>query len=177
MPQNKKQSNRNSEAGNIFVIVMLGVILFAALGFTFSRSIRTGSDNISQKAARLYALDIISHSQKIERAVQRLMRNGCSENNINFENFSDGGSANPLATANNRCDVFNVNGGSLQWQDSHEDWFETTAHLHFGECSTILYPLLLIFSIMRYSRYKGDTASRATWKKIRYIYEKNFDQW
>lgn len=113
---------RVSESGNAFFIVMIGVVLFAALMFTFSRGARQGGDNLSVKQAEIAATELIDLAQRYERAVSRLRLKGCSENQISFDGHNDAllrqnGTAidfsNPNAPADLSCHTFAGAGGGL----------------------------------------------------------------
>lgn len=109
-------SARSHERGNIFVFILIGIVLFAALSMTISRGMQTQtSSNMSAREVELAAVDIISYSQKIERAVNRMRRSGVSENNISFSNSVVTGytHGSPQADTNK---IFNKSGGGLQWQ-------------------------------------------------------------
>ncbi len=126
VPQNstphRKSHQRRREAGNAFFIVLVAVVLFAALMFTFSRGARQGGDNLTQKQAEIAASELITTAQAYQRAVSRLQLRGCSEGQISFDQ-SNGvimrqpGTAidmsNPDSPPDFSCHVFNKNGGSL----------------------------------------------------------------
>ena len=55
-----KTNRKTGESGNAFLIVMLGIALFAALAFTVSRSMRSdNTSRLSQREAVLAAADIL----------------------------------------------------------------------------------------------------------------------
>jgi hypothetical protein len=100
-----KNDRYRNDSGNAFFIILLGVVLFAALMFTFSRSVRQGGENISIKKAEIMATDLISHAQRVERTVNLMRRRSVSENDISFENTFDAGYVN-AGCADNSCRVF-----------------------------------------------------------------------
>lgn len=113
---------KNNEHGNAFFIILLGVILFAALMYTFSKSARHGNENLSKKQGDLGTMELLDTAQKMERAVDRLLAKGCSENDISFEN--DSGTSkmvngtvfdytNAGTPADDSCKIFSPNGGVL----------------------------------------------------------------
>lgn len=112
---------RVAERGNVFLIIMIGVVLFAALAFTVSQGLR--SDNttrLSQQEVALAAADILSFAQKIERAVNRLRRKAVSESDISFVHSATGTNyqhGTPQADTNK---VFHPAGGSVSWQEPPE---------------------------------------------------------
>lgn len=107
---------RNSESGNVFLIILLGVALFAALGFTLARTMRTSTtETLSARDADLAATDILSYAQDIERGIDRLRQKGISENDISFENDIVAGYAHtPVVTTAER--VFHAAGGRASWR-------------------------------------------------------------
>jgi hypothetical protein len=111
---NGRNSRRGGESGNAFYIILVGVILFAALMFVFSRSSRQGSGNMTSRQAEIAADGMMDYAQALERGVDRVMRQGCSETQINFvttlnPDYPD----NPDAPADKSCNVFDPNGGAI----------------------------------------------------------------
>lgn len=114
MPLNNAPPSRCAERGNAFFIILLGVVLFAALMFTFSRSGRQGGENISKKTIDLAVVDVIEYAQKLERAAGRVMLGGrFSESQISFDNGTDYANANCTA---DQCKVFHPSGGGASWR-------------------------------------------------------------
>lgn len=111
---------RSSESGNVFIIVFVAIILFAALIYTFSRGAPQGANTLDSKQASLAASDILSYAQQVERAVNRVYRRGISENDISFENDFVTIYTNANCTED-RCKVFKPDGGSLGWQEPRPD--------------------------------------------------------
>lgn len=106
-PNNPLQKNYN-EQGNLFVFILLGVILFAALAMTFTRgaqSVNTGK--LSKKQAQMIAQQMIDYSNKVAHRVDYLLSKGCSETQFNFNapptatNYT-----NTNAPTDGSCDVF-----------------------------------------------------------------------
>lgn len=116
MPQNNL---RQSEAGNVFLFILLGVVLFGALSFTVARGFRsTTTSAMSDRQADLLASDILNYAQRMERTIDRLRRKGCSENQISFE--YEGTSGYTFATEE-RCKVFSPDGGNLEPWKTRDD--------------------------------------------------------
>ncbi len=117
MKKHKKQmAKRHNEKGNAFFLILIGVILFAALSFSVARGIRSeGTSNLTKRQADLAATDIVSHAQRLERAVSQLRRKNISENDISFDNPKVSGYAHtpPLADTNK---IFNLAGGGAAWK-------------------------------------------------------------
>ncbi len=106
----------NSQSGNVFFIVLLGVVLFAALVFVVSRSMRSeATAGMSKRQSELAAVDILSYGQKLEHAVGKLLQRGVSENDIDFTNIPVAGYDHvPPGTAEKM--VFQISGGGVSWQ-------------------------------------------------------------
>ena len=117
MPPNNTRL-RAAERGNVFIFILLGLVLFAALSYTVSRSFRSDTTNqMTERQAELAASEILSYAQRIERAVNRLRREGCSENGISFEHAGWGHTQyehTPAAPDN--CKVFHPAGGDVKWR-------------------------------------------------------------
>lgn len=120
---------RAGESGNVFIIIMIGVVLFAALMITFSRSTRQGGENMNMKRAELAATDILSYMQKVERAVSRVQLKNVSESDLSFESALNAGYVNPSCTAA-ACRIFNSAGGNMDFMVVDTSWL---AQLESGQ--------------------------------------------
>jgi hypothetical protein len=118
MPQNKN----HSQSGNVFIIILVAVFLFGALMFTFSRSGSQGGSSISKQEAKIAAQEILNYARLVEGAVDRVRRNGCSENEISFENDTVAGYTNPNAPVDKSCHVFDDNGGKIEYTLPQDAW-------------------------------------------------------
>ena len=128
------RNRQKRESGNVFVIVLLGVVLFAALMFTFSRSARQGGENLSAKQLDVSISDILSYAQSIERATNRVMTGGhYSESQIDFDNSIVAGYANLTCGADSKCKVFNPTGGGATWQNPPEGFNDGSGWIISGE--------------------------------------------
>jgi len=115
----KNRRPRHNESGNVFFLIFLGVALFAALIYSFSRSTQQGAGNLSEMQARMAASELISQSQTYQRALDRLLRRGCSENQISFEGndmlqWRNGDPVvytNASSPADQSCHMFSSHGG------------------------------------------------------------------
>jgi hypothetical protein len=117
----KQTKTRQAERGNVFLIIMIGVVLFAALAFTVSQGLR--SDNttrLSQQEVALAASDILSFAQKIERSVNRLRRRAVSESDISFISNATGTDYQHGAPQPDSNKIFHPSGASVSWQEPPE---------------------------------------------------------
>lgn len=112
-------ASRSSEHGNIFFYIFLGIVLFAALGFAFSRT-TISTKSISDEKARLYATEIINFGNQVKDGVIKLKLRGCTENQFDFQNSiykrNDNSTidvANPSSPSDDSCDLFSAAGAGL----------------------------------------------------------------
>lgn len=104
-----------SQSGNAFMMVLIGVILFGALAFTFARSGRQGISNVSAREADITAGDILSYARHIEQGISRMRVKGVSESDLDF--LGAGAAYDNAGCAIPKCEVFNPAGGQQAWQD------------------------------------------------------------
>ncbi|MBU0799523.1 MAG: hypothetical protein KKA05_00830 [Alphaproteobacteria bacterium] len=122
---NLTPTQRHTQSGNVFFLVMIGVVLFGALMYSFSRSLRQGDTNMSSKKSVIAAQDILGLGQKIDRGVNRVLTHSCSENSLNFVNGIFEDYENPDAPADFSCDVFKGAGGSLTFTPPDPAWYDS----------------------------------------------------
>ncbi len=113
------------ESGNAVIFVLVAIVLFAGLGYTFMRSSQNASSNISKQKAKLSAQEIQNFIQTTGRGFEKLRQNGCSESDISFSNPLDLGiliAQNNSATApvDKSCHVFDPGGANATFTIS--DW-------------------------------------------------------
>ena len=116
-----RNRNKRTQSGNVFFIILIGIALFAALAMVISRGMRgQGTTAMSEREAELAAVDIMNYAQQMERTVNRLRRvNGCSENEISFDN--DVVSGYDFSTRD-ECKVFHDDGGRLSYPKNIKQW-------------------------------------------------------
>lgn len=123
-PCNLQLATCNSQRGNVFIIIMAGIFLFGALMFTFSKSGNKGSGNLTKQQAKIAAQEILSYANLVEGAVDRVRRNGCSENEISFENSVIASYTNPNAPVDKHCHIFEPEGGKISYLIPDEGWLD-----------------------------------------------------
>lgn len=101
---------RASERGNAVIFILLGIALFAALAYTFMRGAQTGQGNLTAGQTRLLAQSMINDSIRIERATNKLLARGCSENDLNYYDPQIPVALNPDAPTDGHCDIFSAQG-------------------------------------------------------------------
>lgn len=123
LPHNKTPDRvASSETGSAIVYVFIGILLFALLAFAFSRGMNSSSNSAGTSSAKPKAIEIMNRADAIARSVNMLLVKGCSINEINFysDHFTQSGSANPNAPADDSCDVYSQKGGKLKWEGCPE---------------------------------------------------------
>ncbi len=122
----RKMARARGESGNVFVFVVLGIVLFAALMFVVSRGMTESPSALSDKKIRLFVSDMLDYSQKLERAVERLQQHSVSENDLSFENPVALGYTNG-ACADASCRVFDPVGGGISYLKPDPGWLDLSA--------------------------------------------------
>ena len=113
----------SKESGIAIWYILVGIALFAALSYSFVRSVSQSQDNTSEEQARIIATEILQYAKTLEQALQRLtMINGCSENDISFYSSEWDTPSNydntntPFASGDFNCHVFHRDGGGISWK-------------------------------------------------------------
>lgn len=111
---------RLRQSGNAVVFILIGVALFGALAYTFTRGARTGQGNLSATQARVAAQELAAFLTTVNKAFQKLRQNGCSENDISFAytgtngTMGTSGSNHPsTAPGDYSCHIFRAEGGGV----------------------------------------------------------------
>ncbi len=105
--------SQNHERGNILFLILLAVVLFAALSYAVTSSMRGGGKNGLEETAKLDSAISDNCTALIENSIDRLkLGNGCSSDQISYE-LSSGGNANPDAPLDKSCHLFHPNGGDV----------------------------------------------------------------
>jgi len=123
-----RQSGETRQTGNALLFVLIGIVLFAALAYTFSGSSRSTA-KISFEDAQLNAQAILSYAEKVSGAVQNIsLQNSCLASQISFENPTVAGYANAGSPANpNKCRVFDADGGGMLYREPPAVALDTVA--------------------------------------------------
>ena len=127
MLPNKNKTQKN-QSGNVFIVIFLAIFLFGALIYAFSRSVNQGTGNVTKQQAKIVAQEMLNYARLVEGAVNRIRQNGCSENEISFDNAVVSGYSNPNSPTDNSCHVFDDNGGKVDFapppsNSTSLDWF------------------------------------------------------
>ena len=138
--KNQGRTRLHQQAGSALILVFVMIGLFAALSFAYVQSSRTGASQLTNQQARLAATEIIQLGQNMKQVVQTLRINGCKDTEISFEGEPTTGFnyTNPQSPGV-ECEVFDFNGGALQWNKSSIDegiWMIIGIHCYEGIGST-----------------------------------------
>lgn len=110
-----------SQSGNILFLILLAVVLFAALAYAVTNSLRGGGQNATREKSDLYAAQWLQTYNLIENTVQREML----VNNVKPWGFDFSGSSGGDSNANGTCTsascrIFSEKGGSVTLPDRPE---------------------------------------------------------
>ncbi len=104
--------------GNILFLILLAVVLFAALSYAVTESLRNGGKDSTSERAQSQASELANYFTQIDTAVQRMMMiDNVKDYQLNFfyggsSNFVMGSNDNPNCTES-RCRVFDPAGGNV----------------------------------------------------------------
>ncbi len=115
--KNQASSPQNPQAGNVFFIILLGIVLFAALSYAVSGSMRGGAEQMSKEKLKIAATEIISYLTQVDARFDALVIQGCDPLRINFDSDTytrvDGNDLNaPPASPQASCVMFAPNDSS-----------------------------------------------------------------
>lgn len=109
----------SSENGNVLVILLVLIVLFAGLYFVVGQSMRVNSSNIgvSSEKAALMVTEILAYAENVRLAVANVkLANGCSNSTVNFDTpIVPATYVNTTSPASGRCNIFDKRGGGLTW--------------------------------------------------------------
>lgn len=113
----------SNERGNILFLILIAVILFVALSYAVTQSLRGGGKDASEESARSDAAALMNYFVQISTAAQRMMLTGnIRDYELNFyyqttSRFVFGSNDNPNCTES-RCRVFDPAGGGVSGMDA-----------------------------------------------------------
>lgn len=115
-----------TQRGNILFLILLAVVLFAALSYAVTSSMRGGGKDGGSESANLKAAQIIQYATLIEASWQRLRLRGCGIDQISFEHPDATAAgllyANSRAPSNKSCHMFDPAGGGVTYQSFEDDF-------------------------------------------------------
>lgn len=112
-------------SGNVLFYILIAVALFAALSYTVAQSGRgVSGSSMTRESDRLRALEFVDYASGLHSAVSLLRARGCAEEEISFENdFSSANYTNPHAPSDERCHVFSLRGGAVNYNNAYDQVF------------------------------------------------------
>jgi hypothetical protein len=117
----------NKESGNAMVFVLVALVLFVTLVMTFTKDSQQGTSALTKQQAKIYASEILEYAKKVDNAVNRVRaKNGCSENELNFDNSEVTGYTNTDAPTDDSCDIFDDDGGKISYKTPETSWLDTS---------------------------------------------------
>lgn len=115
---------KDSQAGNVFFLVLVAVALMAAFVFAVTRSGSSSSGAMNEND-KIAATRIIAYGTAVKDTIDQMRMQGISENDIRF--------ANPVVNtgygtmgANPPAEVFNTSGGGLTYEKPDTNWLDST---------------------------------------------------
>lgn len=114
-----------NQGGNAVILVLLGIVLFAALAYTLVNSAKTGQGNLTKNQAKTIAIEILGSADFVAKAVNKIRGRGCSENQISAQRDWNGDSVvtdvagdlyNSNSPTDKSCHIFETAGGSVTYQ-------------------------------------------------------------
>ena len=108
---------KTNQSGNVFLIILIAVGLLAAVTIMISRSGSNVEQSGDVEQNRIKISQIQRYAKAVEVGIQRLMLNGCSENEISFENNVDADYINPKSPTDQSCHIFGPEGAGLEWRE------------------------------------------------------------
>ncbi len=105
-----------AERGGIFFWILLSITLIALLTSVVSRGSRVAESSLSRDQARLIATETLEYSNAVASGIQKLLLRGCTINQISFVSpLAPQNYTNPNAPTDERCNLFSINGGGMNF--------------------------------------------------------------
>lgn len=108
-----------NQKGNVIWFILLTVALLGFLTAIISRSTSSVEQSGNIERASIQISQTMQYAKSIQSAIEYLtLTNGCSENEISFENSSVSGYENIDAPTDKSCHIFDPAGGAVIWKDT-----------------------------------------------------------
>lgn len=108
-------NRKSAQSGNILFYILIAIALLGIMT-AFLRAPSSMEENIDREKASVVAGQILKQSGELSRAVQALLQNGVSENDIRFAHPKANSSYGTITT-NPQNQVFSSQGGSASYRD------------------------------------------------------------
>lgn len=126
------------ERGNILFLILLAVVLFAALSYAVTNSMRGGGNDATKENAQAAAAAILQQATLMEQTISRLrLTNNCRDSEFDFSSPVDAYTAHGTVTwpSDNHCDLFDAAGGGMTYPAPSKSWLDPL--LATGTTSTL----------------------------------------
>ncbi len=121
------------ENGNAIWLILLTIALFSILGAVISRNSASIDQTGSIESDRIKAAAMLRYAKSIETAVQTMLLNGVSENDLDFVAMAGHDNTNCNTP---ECEIFNIAGGGVDYQSAQDilddDSFTGSWHVTTG---------------------------------------------
>lgn len=116
---------KSSERGSAVIFILLAIALFAALAFSFIKSGQQSVGSMSAQKASLAASEVLEYAQRLERTVDKLRRNGCSEKDLSYYIAGNTSYADyaHTPTTPDECNILNASGGGMSPPTFNEEGY------------------------------------------------------
>lgn len=111
-----------SEHGSAIVYVFIGIALFGALMFMFSRGTSQNTSAMTDQSNNISASALLEESNILETTAQKLLHDGCSEQELSFDIPPYTANPNTNAPTDKHCHFFHPNGGKLNASAFNQNW-------------------------------------------------------
>lgn len=121
-----------NEDGNVIVIILLAIALIGALTAAIQGSSNKNA-NIDKETLILRVTEVQRYASELERAVNYIMYNNVSENDIRFAHPNADNDYGDLSTDSDRSDqVFHRDGGNATYKDAPDGINDGSAWEFYG---------------------------------------------
>lgn len=114
-----------TESGSIIVFILIAIVVFAALSFAVSQSMRGGGSNMDSERLRLSATEILQYADSLKQAVQKVKIEGVDDAELSFANTTIAGYTNAACTTA-ACKIFDAGGGGANIAAPDQAWLDLT---------------------------------------------------
>ena len=132
---------KKTDRGNVLFIILIAVVLFAALSYAVTTTMRDTGNNTKVEEELIDAAVVEQCIAYVEYGIDKLeLLKGCDMSEINFE-LPDGSNENVNAPTDGSCDLFTAEGANLSPCAFYaEGNFPCLLDLEIGEsCAGIIY--------------------------------------
>lgn len=114
--ENVMISTQNNEKGNALWFILIAVAMLGFLTAFLSRGTSSTNQTGDIENARIKASALLQYTKTVENAVQKMIINGASENDLDFVAIS-AAHDNPDCSQTH-CEVFNIDGGGITYRSA-----------------------------------------------------------